>query len=75
MYTEHREDRRRAEEAKKNDTEPKPKLTKKQEALRHVRVDSVATTPSRLEGDKVLETPGGLDNQGFQAEESGEKRI
>ncbi|XP_054280936.1 solute carrier family 46 member 3 [Macrosteles quadrilineatus] len=78
MYTEHRKDRLRAELAVTSGTnpaakgvEPETRAAKRAEALRKAKVDSIATTPSRLEGVVTPAPPsaGGLDNPGFQEEE------
>lgn len=53
MYTEHRKDRQRAAQAEDVIKGTKQQDDKKREAMRRVRVDAVATTPSYMEGDKV----------------------
>lgn len=53
MYTEHRKDRLRALQAEDVIKGTKHQDDKKREAMRRVRVDAVATTPSYLEDDKV----------------------
>lgn len=53
MYTEHRKDRQRAAQAEDAIKGTKQQDDKKREAMRRVRVDAVATTPSYLEDDKV----------------------
>lgn len=56
MYTEHRKDRLQAAQADDVIKGTKHQDDKKREALRRVRVDAVATTPSYLEDDKVCVT-------------------
>lgn len=73
MYTEHRKDRKLAELAKAGEGGDNPKLSKKAEALKSMRVDAVATTPSILEGriSPVLvrdDVSGGLDNPVFEGD-------